>query len=254
MSKASKLKSPPAAFDPKRKGIPERKVWLHNWKRHSGRIIKQWERWEEGDFGKYLAPHPLLGRIHFKELVYFTIYHNELHRKNLEVKKRWTAYEIIPVRTPEDVQTVSILATEIWNEHYPPIIGQEQVDYMVREFQSTEHIQKQIEGESYQYFLLMRGGDACGYMAVQGGPDGLFVSKVYLHKDTRGLGLGKMLHYFIRDLGRKQAHPQLWLTVNKENHKAIKAYEDWGYERKEALVMDIGRGFVMDDYKYTYEL
>ena len=38
------------------------------------------------------------------------------------------------------------------------------------------------------------------------------------------------------------------LTVNKYNTDSIKAYEKMGFEKIDSVVMDIGNGYVMDDY------
>jgi RimJ/RimL family protein N-acetyltransferase len=38
------------------------------------------------------------------------------------------------------------------------------------------------------------------------------------------------------------------LAVNKRNSRAIAAYRKWGFEIEQAVVKDIGDGFVMDDY------
>ena len=40
----------------------------------------------------------------------------------------------------------------------------------------------------------------------------------------------------------------MYLTVNKGNELAIRAYEGTGFETIDAVVTDIGEGFVMDDY------
>jgi len=42
---------------------------------------------------------------------------------------------------------------------------------------------------------------------------------------------------------------KLWLTVNKENAVSIAFYERIGFTTQEAMVTDIGEGFVMDDYR-----
>ena len=36
-------------------------------------------KWDDKQLDKYLAPHPLLGKITLRELSYFTIYHTEHH-------------------------------------------------------------------------------------------------------------------------------------------------------------------------------
>ncbi|MBS1128301.1 MAG: hypothetical protein H6Q96_681, partial [Nitrospirae bacterium] len=41
----------------------------------------------------------------------------------------------------------------------------------------------------------------------------------------------------------------LYLFVNKNNTKAIRAYERFGFVKARAVVTDIGSGFVMDDYR-----
>jgi hypothetical protein len=44
------------------------------------------------------------------------------------------------------------------------------------------------------------------------------------------------------------------LTVNKRNAKAMAAYQRNGFTLTESVVVDIGGGFVMDDYVMTKEL
>ena len=47
---------------------------------------------------------------------------------------------------------------------------------------------------------------------------------------------------------RAQRCSTLILNVNKNNVQAIRAYEKNGFAIREAVVVDIGGGFVMDDY------
>ena len=46
------------------------------------------KKWSDAKLDKYIAPHPLLGKITLRELAYFTIYHIQHHlsiiRKRLE--------------------------------------------------------------------------------------------------------------------------------------------------------------------------
>jgi hypothetical protein len=45
-----------------------------------------------------------------------------------------------------------------------------------------------------------------------------------------------------------QQRSTLILNVNKRNALAIRAYERAGFVVRETVVIDIGEGFVMDDY------
>jgi hypothetical protein len=42
-------------------------------------------KWDESSLDKYIAPHPLLGKITLRELCYFTIYHTPHHLHNIKV-------------------------------------------------------------------------------------------------------------------------------------------------------------------------
>jgi len=42
---------------------------------------------------------------------------------------------------------------------------------------------------------------------------------------------------------------ELWLTVNKDNADSIAFYRRVGFRIAGSSVMDIGGGFVMDDYR-----
>jgi GNAT superfamily N-acetyltransferase len=162
--------------------------------------------------------------------------------------------EFLPVTSEAEIATVAALAAEIWSEYYVPLIGQAQVDYMVAKFQSVEAMQEQIRS-GYEYFLMQHGNEPVGYLAVQVQPaqDSLFISKLYLHHNARGSGTGRVAMAFIEQLARQQGVGRLWLTVNKGN-SATRAYERLGFRVAEAIVMDIGNGFVMDDFRMEKSL
>lgn len=158
-----------------------------------------------------------------------------------------------PVTTPEQVAVVAALAHDIWYEFYVPLIGRAQVDYMVGKFQNAAAIQAQI-AQGYEYFLVQREHASAraadlGYCCIQEQPGRLmFLSKFYLHHAARGSGTGRRCMEFIEGLGRRRGLSLLWLTVNKGN-PAVRAYQRMGFRIAAELTMDIGGGFVMDDYR-----
>jgi GNAT superfamily N-acetyltransferase len=164
------------------------------------------------------------------------------------------AIQFVPVTTPQQLDAVAGLAHEIWYEYYVPLIGRAQVDYMVGKFQSSGAMQQQLH-EGYEYFTTERDGQPIGYCAVQEQPaqNSLFLSKLYLLRDARGGGTGRVCMEFIEQLARRRGLTLLWLTVNKGN-PAVKAYERLGFRIAADLVMDIGGGFVMDDYRMEKSL
>ena len=49
------------------------------------KLIRKTEKQKENELDKYILPHPLLGKITLREMLFFTIYHNEHH---LEILKQ----------------------------------------------------------------------------------------------------------------------------------------------------------------------
>ena len=56
------------------------------------------------------------------------------------------------------------------------------------------------------------------------------------------------------DCARSNGSEKVYLTVNKHNATAIRAYERAGFVRTDSKVFDIGSGYVMDDYIYTFKI
>jgi GNAT superfamily N-acetyltransferase len=156
---------------------------------------------------------------------------------------------ITTVADARDIDTVACLAREIWYEHYVPIIGLAQVDYMVARIQGVAAITDQVRS-GLEYFLLWAAGEAAGYFAVQAEPATaqMFISKFYIRKELRGRRLAVTALLYIESLCRARGLVRLWLTVNKFN-PALEVYKRLGFVITQDVVTDIGGGFVMDDFR-----
>ncbi len=150
---------------------------------------------------------------------------------------------------PEDIRALAALAREIWTEHYTPIIGAEQVAYMLERYQSEEAIARDRDA-GFCYELVRVGGVPAGYMAFRPDParGEVFLSKIYLLRDWRGRGFARRMMDRAVEAGRAAGCGWIRLTVNKRNTVSIAVYEAMGFSVVDAVVTDIGGGFVMDDY------
>ncbi len=153
----------------------------------------------------------------------------------------------------EDFRKIEDLAKEIWEEHYTPIIGPNQVAYMLDKFQSAVAIKNQIN-DGYQYFQVYIDDISVGYFSFIKREASLFLSKIYVLKKYRGKGVGKFMMNFVLQKAMQLNLISIALTVNKENKNSIEAYEKMGFQSMGALVTDIGNGFVMDDKKMVKSL
>jgi O-acetyl-ADP-ribose deacetylase (regulator of RNase III)/RimJ/RimL family protein N-acetyltransferase len=194
----------------------------------------------------FLADHPKIEKVIFCcfDEENFRIYNNQTINK-IMIKR---------VLSPQTIKTVADLASAIWNEHYVPIIGQEQVDYMVKSFQSAEAMEKQINDENYEYYLIDHLSEPSGYISIKLMGNELFLSKFYVIKEKRGTGLGKEGLKFVINRAKELIAHAITLTVNKYNTNSIKAYEKMGFKNTGAIVSDIGAGFVMDDFTMKLEI
>lgn len=155
--------------------------------------------------------------------------------------------KISPATSELQLQKIESLAETIWREHYIPIIGKEQVAYMLENFQSLAAMQSQID-EGYFYYSVYKNQEMVGYFSIQKRDDAMFLSKLYLLKSHRGEGLGKASMDYIHQQSKALKCAKITLTVNRHNKNTIRAYEALGFKNIGEKVTDIGNGFVMDDY------
>ncbi len=152
------------------------------------------------------------------------------------------------VSSAEQINTVVALAHEIWHQHFPSVISEGQIEYMLGKFLCAPVIQTQIH-QGYEYGLLLDGATAQGFFAIEPQADQrLFLSKLYVRHQARGRGVASEGMAYMENLCREQNLSSIWLTVNIGNDLAISVYKHLGFEVVDTQVKDIGKGYVMDDY------
>ena len=159
-----------------------------------------------------------------------------------------------PITTAEGRVQLADMAAVIWNEYWPPIIGQAQVDYMVENFQSLAAIERDVAEHAYEYWFIMaeENGErrTVGYTGghVEPETNRFFISKIYLLAAERGHGFASKTIRFYEQLCEERGLDAMYLTVNKYNELAIRAYLGKGFQTIDSVETDIGSGFIMDDY------
>lgn len=156
--------------------------------------------------------------------------------------------EIAPL-TDADIEAVAALARGIWHAHYPGIISSAQIEYMLAQRYDPAVIRAELAQAGVWWFVLRRDGDIVAYMALQKeGDAALKIDKLYVRPDMQRRGCGGRLIAQAETLAWREGCNELGLAVNRGNTKAIAAYRKHGFTVREAVVKDIGGGFVMDDY------
>jgi ribosomal protein S18 acetylase RimI-like enzyme len=152
--------------------------------------------------------------------------------------------------TEDHLPAISRLASVIWQACYPGIISPGQIEYMLARMYALETLRAEIRSQGIAYSRLLAGDAFIGFASCgpTDSPDEFKLHKLYLHPDHQGRGLGTLLLTHCENAVRKNGARRLILNVNKNNAGAIATYQRNGFTVIESVVMDIGGGFVMNDY------
>ena len=152
-----------------------------------------------------------------------------------------------------EIEALSRLATAIVREHFDPLIGKAQNDYMLKKFQSVPAICGQLRSGYRYFFACADSGERIGFLAFYPKGEALYLSKFYLVRQERGKGHSRRMLSFIASEARRLGLRAIELNVNKDND-AVEAYRKLGFKAIRREVNDIGRGFVMDDIVFRLDI
>lgn len=151
--------------------------------------------------------------------------------------------------TGDDFGVVTQLAGEIWRSHYTPIIGKIQVEYMLERRYTHDTLHAYLNS-AVRWFDLLRVCELpvgyCSYSLAA--PGEMKLEQLYVLQEFRGKGFGRDMLLRVEAKAAAAEIRLVKLQVNKSNHQAISFYRKCGFAVLEESVVDIGDGFVMDDY------
>lgn len=148
--------------------------------------------------------------------------------------------------TEEDLTIIADLAKVIWNDHYVPIIGKTQVDYMLENIYNLESLKEQLYTKNHNFYLIQNGKESIGFLSLSSSNNkDYFLHKFYISTSDSNKGIGtQVLKLIVQLLNPKS----LKLTVNRQNFKSINFYFKNGFKIESVEDFDIGNGFQMNDF------
>lgn len=114
---------------------------------------------------------------------------------------------------------------------------------------SVSALQEQFE-KGHHFILAAEDEDPVGFASYELNYDGTSktkIHKIYILPSQQGKGTGKTLIGYIAEEARKNNQQALLLNVNK-NNIAQHFYNKLGFDVIDEVVIDIGNGYVMDDF------
>lgn len=147
---------------------------------------------------------------------------------------------------PADIPAVSTLAEHVWRTHYPSVISRQQIEYMLPKACSPESIAAYVRDKKQRFWLAYADNVLAGYAAVEPREKNIwFIDKLYIDTDRHRAGIGSaLLSHIVATLQPKA----LALRVNRKNVKAINFYFKHGFFIEGLDVLELGGGYVMDDF------
>ncbi len=156
--------------------------------------------------------------------------------------------------TIADIPVIRGLAMQVWPQTYTPIVGEEQVAYMLQLFYSPAALEQQME-QGHQFIICCSEGSHIAFAAWSETERGIAkLHKLYILPGQQGKGIGRsMLNYITEEL-KAQGITALRLNVNRYNHSAIAFYEKVGFTHYMDEDIDIGNGYFMNDHVLSKSL
>lgn len=148
----------------------------------------------------------------------------------------------------DNLPALAAAARSIWLQHYPGIITLEQIEYMLAQRYSLTALRAEISTPDHWLEMLILGDNLLGFANYFKKDAHMKLDKLYLHEKYRGQGFGRLLIDHVCQAALREGCTKVLLAVNKNNQTAISAYQRNGFTIQQAVVVDIGGGFVMDDY------
>ncbi|MCW2118838.1 GNAT family N-acetyltransferase [Flavobacterium sp. 7A] len=154
----------------------------------------------------------------------------------------------IEVAGKKDLNLIQKIAYQVWPVAYGEILSKEQMVYMLESFYSIATLSDNYDKGCH--FILAKEGDAVlGFAGFEHFDvlERTKIHKIYLLPESQGKGVGKLLVDYIGTRAIEKQFETLLLHVNRFN-KALGFYEKLGFKIIEEVDIEIGNGYLMEDY------
>lgn len=141
------------------------------------------------------------------------------------------------------------LTNKIWPVAYGEILSKAQLDYMINKFYNKTALLELMQTGHVFYLAKDDNDKYVGFVSyeINCEPNKTKIHKIYVLPETQGTGLGRQFFELVKEKAIENHQKAIFLNVNKYNN-AIHFYTKLGFTKVKDEVIDIGNGYVMDDY------
>jgi ribosomal protein S18 acetylase RimI-like enzyme len=155
-----------------------------------------------------------------------------------------------------DIKQIQNIVHITWPITYGEILSKEQLDYMLDLFYSDEALTNQYNKKEQLFYMIYEDDTNLGFIGIEHNYSGKALTKIhkiYLLPETQGKGIGKKVIDEIGKLASDNNSTALVLNVNRFN-SALGFYKKIGFEVVDEVNIDIGKGYLMEDYVMEKQL
>jgi diamine N-acetyltransferase len=152
--------------------------------------------------------------------------------------------------TIEQIPYIQKIANSTWPSTFKNILSAQQIDYMLEMMYSTEILQQQLQ-KNHHFFLFFEDNSPLGFIGLEHNclsSNKTKIHKIYIIPEAQGKGIGKKLIDRAENEAKAHQDHALFLNVNRYNQSAIAFYQSMDFEITRSEDIDIGNGFLMEDY------
>ncbi len=155
----------------------------------------------------------------------------------------------------KDVVLINKLAEQVWEPTYKDILSVAQLEYMFGMMYSPKSITEQLETKGHQFLLIKDETNYYGFASyeINCRPGITKIHKLYILPESQGKGVGRLLLAAIEREARNNGNTTITLNVNRFN-TALNFYNKTGFIKVGTEDIDIGSGYLMEDYIMEKEI
>jgi ribosomal protein S18 acetylase RimI-like enzyme len=154
----------------------------------------------------------------------------------------------LKVAESKDIDLIIKLSDKIWRKHFPGIISDEQIDYMLGKMYSHQQIEKEMN-EGVIWKIIYFSDKPAGYISYSMLNEyQCKLHKIYLLPSLQRKGIGRISLNDVMDYAKDKKAMEIILNVNRNNLTAIKAYEKYGFMKIKEEDVDFDKKFILNDY------
>lgn len=162
----------------------------------------------------------------------------------------------ISIATYCDYRTIQEIAYQTWPDTYGAILSKEQLDFMLAAFYSEAALIADVVSKGHCFLLAKEDDVVLGFACYEHNyqqNNRTRIHKIYVLPQTQGKGIGNTLIGHIEELAIENHSTALSLNVNRFN-KAYTFYQKKGFKVIQEVDIEIGHGYLMEDYVMEKQL